>query len=955
MANILALIQTVVPVPLLGPIINIVELISTGILGMRANQFAFRAFGERLCLFVVTLNEHAKIKSSDGDVPAVIKDNISAIQKLMEQIEDYVDRHTRMNVIRQFLKHSDITRRLELFDQQLVSYTQNLQLRIQFDQHQMVAEIKNDQMNTLQALEKMQINEQLLETLVDIDRLDIDDFSPELRPQVQNLLKNARNHISNRSTRGLKSSKDWTVENFEVEIDYRNPIGQGGFGVIYKGRWKGQTVAVKVVSSSHRTDASDLIEKEAAIWYNLNDPNIVKLWRVCVNADNPFIVMPLMRCDAAAYIRDNPQTEMAVRTYIILQIASGMKYLHDLSHPIIHGDLKANNVLIGMNGEVALSDFGMASLKQFCYSKNHHEPQTFATRWIAPEKYNADYTSATPADVFSFAMTCVEILSGQAPFPDEKYDDVVKDAIISGSRPKQPPGVSDALWQIVTSCWHHDPEQRPTFGHVMSRLTREHTKRLPPFNADSFQSLSHIYPELHENHFPPSFVSNSTQALPLRSSYNRDDRGSFTVGSFAPSAQPPSYNSHNSSAILRHNSKVDRTDYPTRTAGSTGYTGPIDLAQGVGLQLNLNNSQASELVYGQTIYNASSSSFANPTQQQRQQSSYSSFQNIQTIGTPNGLTQSAYKMSVSPQPIEYNTVTSSVHQSTSPRPLANFPSSPKSGYLEPYANIGGSVPNSFVAPYTNSSPSLHHSASARGSDIDLLLRLFPSWAQSHGITVSNFQNIVDTVNEDNVKQPILRAGYDGRIHELRILNMPIRNPLPSEIVLFANLGHLWIERCCLNGHIPSTIGNLTSITRLDLTNNELSGSIPESIGNLHQLKHLDLSCNKLSGSITPSLFNLVQLEFLNLSTNSLSGVIPNEIGQLWRLKGVDLEGNKFNGRIPSGLGNLKQLQTLDLSNNEFSGDVSPELSNMQSLTQVNMDWHLLSSIPTFIYQLRAMN
>ncbi|KAH6580357.1 hypothetical protein BASA60_002890 [Batrachochytrium salamandrivorans] len=104
MSNLLSIIKNVVPVPLLGPIINTVELISIGILGVRANKVNFKAFGERLCLFAVTLNEHAKTKGPDGDIPAAIKDNVQAITQLVEQIEEYVVRQSRMNIMRQFFE-----------------------------------------------------------------------------------------------------------------------------------------------------------------------------------------------------------------------------------------------------------------------------------------------------------------------------------------------------------------------------------------------------------------------------------------------------------------------------------------------------------------------------------------------------------------------------------------------------------------------------------------------------------------------------------------------------------------------------------------------------------------------------------------------------------------------------------------------------------------------------------
>ena len=81
----------------------------------------------------------------------------------------------------------------------------------------------------------------------------------------------------------------------------------------------------------------------------------------------------------------------------------------------------------------------------------------------------------------------------------------------------------------------------------------------------------------------------------------------------------------------------------------------------------------------------------------------------------------------------------------------------------------------------------------------------------------------------------------------------------------------------MTGEIPSNIGNLINLERLDLDRNYLTGEIPSSIGDLSNLNILFLWNNQLTGEIPPSIGNLSNLHILVVGDNQLSGEIPNEI------------------------------------------------------------------------------
>ena len=110
------------------------------------------------------------------------------------------------------------------------------------------------------------------------------------------------------------------------------------------------------------------------------------------------------------------------------------------------------------------------------------------------------------------------------------------------------------------------------------------------------------------------------------------------------------------------------------------------------------------------------------------------------------------------------------------------------------------------------------------------------------------------------------------------------------------------SNCKFKGHLCEEIGDLTSITHLDLSCNILFGSIPDTIGKLTKLKMLDVSYNELSGCIPDTIGKLRNLTELYMGMNELEGRIPYSIGTLNQLTYFTLIGNKgIEGPIPENL------------------------------------------------------
>ena len=101
----------------------------------------------------------------------------------------------------------------------------------------------------------------------------------------------------------------------------------------------------------------------------------------------------------------------------------------------------------------------------------------------------------------------------------------------------------------------------------------------------------------------------------------------------------------------------------------------------------------------------------------------------------------------------------------------------------------------------------------------------------------------------------------------------------------------------LNGLIPASLFNISSLKEIALQNNSLSGSLPENIcHNLPNLGTLYLDLNTFSGQIPSSIDECRSLQDLSLMTNKFSGSIPKSIGNLTRLKILELDENNLEGK-----------------------------------------------------------
>ncbi|KAI5081004.1 hypothetical protein GOP47_0004187 [Adiantum capillus-veneris] len=177
-------------------------------------------------------------------------------------------------------------------------------------------------------------------------------------------------------------------------------------------------------------------------------------------------------------------------------------------------------------------------------------------------------------------------------------------------------------------------------------------------------------------------------------------------------------------------------------------------------------------------------------------------------------------------------------------------------------------------------------------------------------------------------------------------NPMLGGPLPAEIRNLIHLERFFVQFCNFSGTIPSEIGNMVSLKYLGLSQNNFTGPLPATVGLLKNLNWLDVSNNNLSGPLPVSstsgigsgLDNLTNAQHWHLQNNEFSGPIPPSLFvQGMQLLHLMLRNNKFTGSIPPTIENLVHLQILCLDDNALSGTVPSAISSLSNLSTLEVN------------------
>ncbi|KAJ7029798.1 kinase-like domain-containing protein, partial [Mycena alexandri] len=254
----------------------------------------------------------------------------------------------------------------------------------------------------------------------------------------------------------------------------KDPVFGGNFGDIYRAEHEGRLVAIKRLrffeaDNAEQSQTRKEFFREALIWKNLAHEYILPFLGVDSETFPGFLCMvsPWMTKGPIVSKRAG-KPAMHTVPRLAYEIAKGLQYLH--SQDIVHGDLRAANILMDDTSHVRLADFG---LTRFSHTENASTNRGGSTRWMAPELLHPpscglDIFERTPAsDIYSFGCVVLELYTKQPPFSEISAEAAVMLQVIAGERPKCPVFMHEWARGLVSECWSHIPMNRPVIGAII--------------------------------------------------------------------------------------------------------------------------------------------------------------------------------------------------------------------------------------------------------------------------------------------------------------------------------------------------------------------------------------------------------------------------------------------------------------------------------------------------------
>ncbi|NWY43491.1 ANKK1 protein, partial [Sylvia atricapilla] len=276
--------------------------------------------------------------------------------------------------------------------------------------------------------------------------------------------------------RPLGSLTVFSKEDFE---DDWVRVASGGFGHVYQvkhRRWR-TVYAVKCSpfllqdSSLDRTSMNCLME-EASKMEKIKFQHIVTIYGVC---NSPLgIVMEYMARGSLERILPTHRMSWQLKFRVIHEMGLAMNFLHSMSPPLLHLDLKPGNVLLDGNMHVKISDFGLSRWMEQSSRMQYIESSALrgTLSYIPPEMFLQN--SKPPGikyDVYSFGIVIWEVLMQKKPYAGANMMAIIV-KVAAGKRPGLElvrddwPGECHQMLDLMKRCWDQDPKQRPSFADI---------------------------------------------------------------------------------------------------------------------------------------------------------------------------------------------------------------------------------------------------------------------------------------------------------------------------------------------------------------------------------------------------------------------------------------------------------------------------------------------------------
>lgn len=292
----------------------------------------------------------------------------------------------------------------------------------------------------------------------------------------------------------LRMKRDYTFQETEETL-----IGSGTFGNVYRGtlyakpgKWPQRDVAVKILKRRPK-DTKELqnFMREVEIMSSLYHPALTN-YVACSMGRKYVIVSELAHMSLQKLIFPTPgvprkwkrsdgsevEWNSTMQTICLIGVACGIAHIHEKG--LIHRDLKPDNVIMDEDMYPRICDFGLARVMPTDEELQQHVNMTLCLGtplFMAPEVFSprAGETGLSydqKADVYSYAMIVLSVLTGNLPFYNSKFANAFSlfSNVERGKRPDIPDTVPEVWVDVIKRCWDGTPDVRPTMEEVKESM-----------------------------------------------------------------------------------------------------------------------------------------------------------------------------------------------------------------------------------------------------------------------------------------------------------------------------------------------------------------------------------------------------------------------------------------------------------------------------------------------------
>ncbi|XP_057633696.1 serine/threonine-protein kinase WNK1 isoform X12 [Chionomys nivalis] len=267
-------------------------------------------------------------------------------------------------------------------------------------------------------------------------------------------------------TKAVGMSNDGRFLKFDIEI------GRGSFKTVYKGLDTETTVEVAWCELQDRKltkSERQRFKEEAEMLKGLQHPNIVRFydsWESTVKGKKCIVLVTELMTSGTlkTYLKRFKVMKIKVLRSWCRQILKGLQFLHTRTPPIIHRDLKCDNIFItGPTGSVKIGDLGLATLKRASFAKSVIGTPEF----MAPEMYEEKYDESV--DVYAFGMCMLEMATSEYPYSECQNAAQIYRRVTSGVKPASFDKVAiPEVKEIIEGCIRQNKDERYSIKDLLN-------------------------------------------------------------------------------------------------------------------------------------------------------------------------------------------------------------------------------------------------------------------------------------------------------------------------------------------------------------------------------------------------------------------------------------------------------------------------------------------------------